>query len=66
MGLARLPSVGAEEAAGRAVVRQQRQVNGGLVALAAEPEMPISEAAEQVSHRIGVPGTRAASLAYFQ
>ena len=28
--------------------------------------MPISEAAEQVSHRIGVPGTRAAPLAYFQ
>jgi hypothetical protein len=41
-------------------------VNGGLVALAAELEMPISEAAEQVSHRVGVPGTRAAPLAYFQ
>jgi hypothetical protein len=41
-------------------------VNGGLVAIAAEPEMPISEAPKQVSRRIGVPGTRAAPLAYFQ
>jgi hypothetical protein len=40
-------------------------VNGGLVALAAEPEMPISEAAEQVSRRIGVPGTRAANWRIF-
>ncbi|MFZ0206795.1 MAG: hypothetical protein WAL59_11880 [Roseiarcus sp.] len=39
-------------------------MNGGVVALAAEPEMAISEAAEQVSHRIGVPGTRAAPLAH--
>jgi hypothetical protein len=41
-------------------------VNGGLGAVAAEPEMLIGEAAQQVSHRIGVPGTRAAPVAYFQ